>query len=165
MSGKSLGEVMSGAPFAMALLKPNGPLLTGLRRGFLYPRDAATLWAVLHHLDHRSGRCWASVEELAAASGCRPQVLELSLSRLQREGLVARGRDVRNRRRQFFCLNPFEVAGCGGSYRRQRQVAQFGRALEEAPSDRKRPPRRPRRGTTANVQAAAALGNLVPSGP
>jgi hypothetical protein len=136
MSRKSLGEVMSGAPFAMALLKPDGPLLTGLRRGFLYPRDAATLWALLHHLDPRSGRCWASVEELSAASGCRPQVLELSLSRLQREGLVAQGRDVRDRRRQFFCVNPYEVAGCGGSYRRRLQIAQFERALESEPLGR-----------------------------
>lgn len=161
MAEQSLSEVMRHQAFAMCPLQPDGLLLSALGAGRLQPRDAVTLWAVLHHLDWRSGRCWASVEELAAATFCRPQVLEQSLARLLREELVTRSYDATRLHLQFLCLNPIEVATTGGSYRRQLQRAQFERGLEAERSGFFT--RSPGRADGRKSQAAAGRGSLLPS--
>jgi len=130
MAEPLLSEVMRHEAFAMVPLRPDGLFMEALGAGRLQPRDVVTLWAVLHHLHWRSGRCWASVEELAAATFCRPQVLERSLARLLKEELVTRSHDIRHPALHFLCVNPIEVATTGGKYRRLLQRAQFERGLE-----------------------------------
>ena len=116
--------------FAMVPLDERGPLLETLKEGRLLGRDVAVLWALIAHLDWRTGRSWITSAELAAAIGhTRTETVLQSLARLRREGLVARGADKRDPRRRFWCISP-AVACTGGKHRRQQQWQQFAAALE-----------------------------------
>lgn len=115
--------------FAMVPIEPAGPLMTALREGRIQRGDIALVWALLSHVDWRSGRTWATTTELAATLGSEPEVVEQALARLQREALVARGADVRQPIRKFWCVNPFAIGSTGGKHRRERQYQQFLRAL------------------------------------
>lgn len=123
MSRRQLSDGM-GYAFAMVPLEPNGLMITALREGRLQARDAATLQALLAHLDWRSGRCWLSIAGLADASGRSWHSTQQSLGRLRREGLVARGTDKRNPSLRFWCIHP-GVAVTGGALRRERCLQQF----------------------------------------
>lgn len=119
-----------GSPFAMVPLDPDGPLLTALRDGDLHPRDLAVLWALVARLDWRTGRAWASANDLAAAIGHEtPAHAKGSLRRLKRLGLVASGVDRKDSSRVFLCVNPL-VAVAGGPNRREWQRRQFEQAVQ-----------------------------------
>lgn len=120
--------------FAMVPLDPDGPVVAALRERQLQPRDMAALWLLLVHLDWRSGRCWASSRDLAAAMGHRdPAHVVHSLARLKRLGLVAKGHDKRDPRRLYWCVNPWLVAATGGRHRRWLQQLQFEQAMDRLP--------------------------------
>lgn len=122
-----LSEGMSA--FAMVPIRGEAsPLLEAIRDRRLQPRDGTTLLALLMHLDWRSGRCYASTAELAAAVRFEIGQMQHSLKRLRVEGLVARGVDQKTRR-HFWCISPL-VASTGGKHRRLQQLLQFEAALE-----------------------------------
>lgn len=133
MARKPLGEVMKGAPFCMVPLGADAPALAALRLGFLQPRDLALLLALIHNLDPLTGRCWLSPFELAEQLGHHQiRGVNQSISRLRREGLIARGRDrhvERHPREHFWCVNPHVVACTGGAHRRAMQVVQIEASL------------------------------------
>ena len=117
--------------FAMLPLEPEGPLLVALREGQLHPRDLAILWCLVARLDWRSGRAYATTADLAAAIGHeQTNTVCGALARLRRLGLVAKAQETRDRRRIYWCVNPFLVAATGGKHRRQLQLRQFAAALE-----------------------------------
>lgn len=129
-----LSDVMYGQPFAMLpLLGPDSPALVALQADRLHPRDLALLWVLIQHLDWRTGRIWMNHAQLAAAMGHRATgTVVRCITRLKAEGLVARGRDKKDPRRWFWCLNPMTVASSGGKHRRDVQILQFEEAAERA---------------------------------
>lgn len=134
MASESLSDVMYGQPFSMLpLLGPDSPALVALRSDRLHPRDLALLWVLIQHVDWRTGRIWMNHEQLAAAMGHQATgTVVKCITRLKAEGLVARGRDKRDPRRWFWCLNPMTVASSGGKHRRTVQILQFEEAAERA---------------------------------
>jgi len=114
--------------FAMLPL-PQDLVSSALRERRINPADVAVLWLLINALDWRTGRAWITSAELAAAHGhTQREAVMRSLTRLRREGLVARGTDKRERNRVFWCVNP-EVAVTGGKQRRSLQWTQFTEAI------------------------------------
>jgi hypothetical protein len=126
-------EPLSEGLVAFAMLPIGGnqsPVVEALQHRRVLARDLAVLWLLITHLDWRTGRCWITSAELAAVLGhTRTEEVLLTLSRLRKEGLVARGSDKRDPRRRFWCINP-AVAATGGKHRRALQRRQFLAALE-----------------------------------
>ena len=112
--------------FAMVPIGPDGLVLEALRSGTIEHADVAVLWAVMAGLNWRSGRCWQTAPELAAALGCRLDVVELAIGRLVAAGLLAIGRHRRRQHQPFICANP-AILTTGGPYRRRHQWVQFHR--------------------------------------
>jgi hypothetical protein len=122
-------QLSDGMPSAFAMVPVIGavdPVLEALREGRLLPRDVAVLWAVLQHIDWRSGRIWLSARQVGEALGHPPGNDEAarSLNRLRKAGLLARGADKRDPSRVFWCVDP-SVASTGGKHRRLQQRLQF----------------------------------------
>jgi hypothetical protein len=130
-----LSESMPGA-FAMVTINdPSGPVRQALRSGAIELADLGVLWLLLDQVRWQSCRFWGSAADLAAAMGSDdPQQIEQSLTRLQRAGLIARGRCRRYPvSRHYWCVLP-AVATTGGKHRRQQQWITYARAIEEAAS-------------------------------
>jgi hypothetical protein len=135
--------------FAMLPLAPGGPVLQALRAGSIEPEDLATLWALIAHLNWRSGRYWGDAAALATAMGqSTPEAVELALGRLRQAGLVACGRCRRRpAQRGYWCVLP-AICTTGGPYRRRRQWLAFHAATEDK--------------AAAEAWAAATLGSRRP---
>lgn len=111
--------------FAMTLLAGRDSLaLEALRDGAIKPGDMATLWAVMQTLNWRSGRCWASTAELAAATGRTIKQVELSLGRLEKANLLIFGTHLVHPHSPYLAIHPL-LATTGGPYRRRWQWLQF----------------------------------------
>jgi hypothetical protein len=108
------------------LAEDNCLLLEALRSGAIEPGDTAVFWTVLQHLNWRSGRCWASLERLAAALGADVAQVEAAVDRLVDAGLVVVGHHLRETRRHYLAVHPM-VCTTGGPYRRRWQWLQFHR--------------------------------------
>jgi len=126
-----MAELLSDGLSTFAMVPIGGedsPLLEAIRERRLQPRDGTTFLALLMHLEWRSGRCYASTAELAAAVRFEIGQMQHSLKRLRAEGLVARGADQKTGQR-FWCIAP-AMASTGGKHRRLQQRLQFEAALE-----------------------------------
>lgn len=128
----SLHEIV-GVPFVMVPIQgTDSPALVALREGLLKPRDLAVLFALLQSVTWQTGRIYLSTAELAAAVGV-PSIEPVgqSLTRLKRAGFIARGQEANNKRRAFWCINPWVIGSSGGKNRRCAQEWQFEAAAGE----------------------------------
>jgi hypothetical protein len=116
----------AGAEFAMVRIGSGGLVLEALRNGAIEPSDVAILWTVVMNLNWRSGRCWASPAELAAALSINLEAVEQALDRLLAAGLVVVGKRLSQSRRPYLAVHPL-VCTTGGPYRRRWQWLQFHR--------------------------------------
>lgn len=114
--------------FVMVHRQGQEALLSLLKERKLLPRDLAVVWALLPHLNWRSGRVKVTATYLANELAMRLPDVSNSLKRLRTNMVISRVYDELSGE-TYFLFNPWYIS-TGGSKRRGHAISQFKESLE-----------------------------------
>lgn len=114
--------------FVMVHRKGQEALVALLEQRCLLPRDLAVVWALLSHLNWRSGRMRVTATYLAQQTAMRLPDVSNSLRRLRENRVISRVYD-QAAGEAYFLFNPWYISA-GSSKRRGHAQRQFEESLE-----------------------------------